>query len=85
MDYPKQIRKLDGHHVIKIACGGYHTLVLTADNQLFAFGSAQYGECGSGDSQNCMNPTKVILPLPEEETSINAEEGVDLMMEKFRE
>jgi len=55
-DQPKQVLKLEGHHITKVVCGGYHTLVLNAANELYAFGSNQYGECGAGDTQNILNP-----------------------------
>jgi alpha-tubulin suppressor-like RCC1 family protein len=50
------------HHVIKVSCGGYHTLALTAEQNLYAFGSCGVGECGTGDSTNCLKPRKIELP-----------------------
>ena len=47
---------------MKVACGGFHTLVLTSDNELFAFGSGVYGECGYGEFQDTSKPKLVKFP-----------------------
>jgi alpha-tubulin suppressor-like RCC1 family protein len=60
---------LASYHVIKVSCGGYHTLALTSDQLLFAFGSCRYGECGTDDTTDCLKPKRIELPpvndLPE--------------------
>ena len=44
-----------------MACGGYHTLVLTQDSQLFGFGSNVSGECGLPDAKNLNRPVKISV------------------------
>lgn len=34
---------------MKVAAGGFHTLALTDNNELFSWGSGTYGELGSGE------------------------------------
>lgn len=46
----------------KVACGGYHTLVLTTDNDLFAFGANNQGECGNGGTTDLNIPKLVEMP-----------------------
>ena len=36
---PKRVEALEKYRVSKVACGGYFTLVLTTDNELFACGA----------------------------------------------
>jgi RCC1 and BTB domain-containing protein len=50
---------LENNRVIKIACGGYHSLVLTSDGELYAFGSGAFGECGFGETKDTAKPRKV--------------------------
>lgn len=45
-----------------MACGGFHTLALTSDNELYAFGSGVYGECGTGEFQDSSKPKLVKFP-----------------------
>jgi alpha-tubulin suppressor-like RCC1 family protein len=38
------------HKIItKVSAGGFHTLALCDDNELYAWGSGTYGECGYGE------------------------------------
>ena len=62
VDQPKRVKALEQHRVVRVACGGYHTLVLTQDNQLFGFGSNQSGECGIGQSKDINKPTPIEIP-----------------------
>lgn len=45
-----------------MACGGFHTLALTSDNELYAFGSGVYGECGYGDFNDTSKPKLIKFP-----------------------
>jgi len=47
--------------VKKISAGSRHTLVITDDNQLYAFGDNSEGQC-SGQSDCYFNPKKVKFP-----------------------
>ena len=50
---------LEEHRIIKVACGGYHTLALTQENELFGFGSNVSGECGIQEAKNLNRPMKI--------------------------
>ncbi|XP_068159965.1 LOW QUALITY PROTEIN: E3 ubiquitin-protein ligase highwire [Drosophila tropicalis] len=45
--------------VVQVACGLYHTVVLTLAGEVFTFGSNQYGQLGSGDLQPVSGPVRV--------------------------
>ncbi|KAJ1479041.1 regulator of chromosome condensation 1/beta-lactamase-inhibitor protein II, partial [Baffinella frigidus] len=50
---PRQVASLAAFHVIQVACGKAHTLVLTDDGAypVFSFGSNLNGECGLGNGE----------------------------------
>jgi len=48
--------------VSKVACGGYHTLVLTTENELFACGANNQGECGSGGTTDISTFRQIEMP-----------------------
>lgn len=52
---------LETNRVTKLACGGYHTLVLTSEDELFAFGANSYGELGLGDTKESSRPRRAEL------------------------
>lgn len=58
---------------MQIACGGFHTLALTSENELYAFGSGSYGECGYGEYYDSSKPKLVKLPtdMAEEESDFD--------------
>jgi len=53
----KRVDTLAHKRVEQVSCGGYHTLVMTDDKKLFAFGAGQFGECGAGDQKDKYIPT----------------------------
>lgn len=50
---------LSGKHCVRVACGSYHTLVLTDDGEVFAWGQNGCGQIGSGSTANQSVPRKV--------------------------
>lgn len=48
--------------IVKVSAGGFHTLALTEDNELYAWGSGTYGECGYGEFQETNKPKLVKFP-----------------------
>jgi alpha-tubulin suppressor-like RCC1 family protein len=67
---PKQI-ELFGHglpssrvQVKSIVCGGYHTLALTVDRLVYAWGSGKYGQLGLGHDNNESVPQLVTALVP---------------------
>ena len=53
-----------GLHVVKVACGGYHTIVMDEKNELYGFGKGVFGQCGYGQNEkinfNDKNLNKII-------------------------
>merc|ERR1712000_793611 len=50
--------------IIKVACGGYHTVLIDNKNQKYVFGWNEYGQLGLGDEDN-RNLPKKLSTLPE--------------------
>ena len=59
---PSPIPAFNNKRVVQVSCGGYHTLALTENNELFAWGSGLYGECGFGEFLNATSPKLVLMP-----------------------
>uniref|UniRef100_H2S6M8 HECT domain-containing protein n=1 Tax=Takifugu rubripes TaxID=31033 RepID=H2S6M8_TAKRU len=51
-----------GRPASQISCGRNHTLVLDSSGQLWAFGSGDRGQIGTGQRDNILTPTLVNLP-----------------------
>lgn len=57
---PTQITgNLHGKRIIDIACGSHHTLVLTEDGEVFAWGQNNCGQVGIGSTANQPTPKKI--------------------------
>jgi alpha-tubulin suppressor-like RCC1 family protein len=56
VESPKRIDYFKHKKVIKVQCGGYHTIVLCNDNNLYGFGKSTYGQCGYGVSEDATIP-----------------------------
>ena len=61
VEHPKKVEYFTkkGLHIIKIACGGYHTIVMDEKNQLYGFGKGIFGQCGYGQPEDSSTP-KII-------------------------
>ena len=59
---PQFVKGLAGVNVKSIACGDCHTLALSSDGKIFAFGRNQDGQLGLGKSEDCLLPQKVKSP-----------------------
>ncbi|XP_010555025.1 PREDICTED: uncharacterized protein LOC104824622 [Tarenaya hassleriana] len=58
--FPKRVNfLLEGIHVSSIACGPYHTAVVTSAGQLFTFGDGTFGVLGHGDRKSVSVPREV--------------------------
>ncbi|XP_059098839.1 probable E3 ubiquitin-protein ligase HERC4 isoform X1 [Tigriopus californicus] len=62
---PKIIRGLAHLNVVQVACGWKHSLVLTNNGRLFAFGDNTYGQLGLGNDGG----DRVLTPQPIESLS----------------
>lgn len=57
---PKRIRgPLEGLQVTGVACGPWHTALITSTGQLFTFGDGTFGVLGHGDRDNISYPREV--------------------------
>ncbi|XP_019408260.1 PREDICTED: E3 ISG15--protein ligase HERC5-like isoform X1 [Crocodylus porosus] len=64
---PRLVAELFGAQVSQIACGGWHTLVYVSSlGKIYAFGSREEGQLGSGDKSSQLIPLPLKLPLNEE-------------------
>ncbi|CAG9327791.1 unnamed protein product [Blepharisma stoltei] len=62
VDNPQIIAGLQNKFITMISCGGYHTLAVTDNNEVYAWGSGLYGECGFGEFLNATSPKQVLMP-----------------------
>jgi alpha-tubulin suppressor-like RCC1 family protein len=56
---PQRVVQLCGRHVLQVACGGFHSLVLTADDTLYGFGLNNCGQLGLRHYEQENTPRKV--------------------------
>lgn len=57
---PKLVKSLATKQIVQIACGQFHTLVLTNSGDIFSFGLNLHGQLGLGfESEKVMKPTLV--------------------------
>ncbi|WP_171637804.1 RCC1 domain-containing protein [Paenibacillus plantarum] len=70
---PTKIDALNDETVTAITAGGYHSLVLTTNGEVYSFGAGGTGQLGLGNYVDQLSPTK--MPFPRRVTAIDA--GVD--------
>lgn len=56
VEIPQRIKFFDGKIIIQIETGNHHTLALTSENQIYAWGDGRYGQCGYGEYENTAIP-----------------------------
>jgi RCC1 and BTB domain-containing protein len=56
---PRLIEDFTGTNAKQIACGGFHTAVVTDDGKVYTFGGGEHGQLGHGDKFNRVVPTLV--------------------------
>lgn len=49
VDSPHPIKMLKTKPVVDVACGGYHTIAICRTGEVYAWGSGNYGELGTGE------------------------------------
>eukprot|EP00873_Tetraselmis_striata_P039718 jgi/Tetstr1/459982/TSEL_005306.t1 len=57
---PVHIQELSGTKIVQAACGAEHSVALSDNGQLHAWGWGRYGNLGNGDFIDCYSPTKVL-------------------------
>ncbi|RHN78579.1 putative chromatin regulator PHD family [Medicago truncatula] len=59
---PKRVTgPLEGHQVVSIACGAWHTALITSNGKLFTFGDGTLGVLGHGDRESVAYPKELQL------------------------
>ncbi|KAL0832902.1 hypothetical protein ABMA28_001047 [Loxostege sticticalis] len=64
---PAIVRMLATKNVVQIACGSYHSIALTNNGDLFAWGANTYGQCGLGtmsSKETVPQPITSLLGVP---------------------
>lgn len=57
---PKRVSgPLEGFQVLSVACGTWHSALVTSDGRLFTFGDGTFGALGHGDRDNIAYPREV--------------------------
>eukprot|EP00569_Conticribra_weissflogii_P016347 CAMPEP_0171399114 /NCGR_PEP_ID=MMETSP0880-20121228/6388_1 /TAXON_ID=67004 /ORGANISM="Thalassiosira weissflogii, Strain CCMP1336" /LENGTH=839 /DNA_ID=CAMNT_0011913219 /DNA_START=41 /DNA_END=2560 /DNA_ORIENTATION=- len=56
---PRLVESLLGKRPRQIACGGFHSAVITHDGKMYTFGGGEHGQLGHGDKVNKVKPTLV--------------------------
>lgn len=59
--YDLKMRFSSFFYSFQVACGYAHTLVLTDEGQIYAWGANSYGQLGTGNKSNQSYPTTVIV------------------------
>ncbi|KAK3601331.1 hypothetical protein CHS0354_011933 [Potamilus streckersoni] len=54
---------LPSHKVCKVACGSHHSMALTTEGEIYAWGQNNCGQVGSGTTTNQPTPRKVIAVI----------------------
>src|SRR5580693_3883370 len=55
---PQKITQFNSSNIVSIACGDYHSFVLTKDG-LYSFGNNNFGQLGLGNNTNQNIPQKI--------------------------
>jgi len=57
---PRSVASLSG--IVEVACGAYHTLALSKDGHVWAWGAGTYGQLGIGEKADSKVPMQVKVP-----------------------
>ncbi|XP_008307294.1 RCC1 and BTB domain-containing protein 2 isoform X1 [Cynoglossus semilaevis] len=58
---PCRIAALQGINIVQVACGYAHTLALTDEGAVYAWGANSYGQLGTGNKSNQALPTQINI------------------------
>ncbi|KAJ4733293.1 Regulator of chromosome condensation (RCC1) family protein [Rhynchospora pubera] len=61
---PQKVQLLAGEDIIKVSCGGTHSVALTRDGRLYSYGRGDHGRLGYGRKVTTGHPMEVPLKLP---------------------
>ncbi|CAG5128531.1 unnamed protein product [Candidula unifasciata] len=54
---------LSGRNVVRVACGSHHTMALTLDGEIYAWGQNNCGQVGTGSTANQPSPRKITAVI----------------------
>ncbi|XP_041357060.1 RCC1 and BTB domain-containing protein 1-like [Gigantopelta aegis] len=54
---------LQGKRVAQVACGGHHSMALTADGEIYAWGQNNCGQVGTGTTSNQPTPRRITAVI----------------------
>ncbi|KAL1509492.1 hypothetical protein ABEB36_004214 [Hypothenemus hampei] len=60
---PKIVRTLASHHIIQLSCGQRHTMALTNNGDILAWGANNFGQLGIGIFSQCETVPKPVFSL----------------------
>ena len=63
---PRLVDDLSFHVVTQVACGNTHTLCLTREGNVYAFGTGEGGRLGNGNSGRQREPARVLDGIEDE-------------------
>jgi E3 ubiquitin-protein ligase HERC2 len=72
---PKQVAALEGIRVVKVACGKMHTLALTSEGSVYAWGEGQYGRLGLSSNSSRAVPTMIYQEVFGNEKVVDVQSG----------
>lgn len=67
---PQLVDTLSSQVITKVACGLYHTVVVTAEGEVYSFGKNDYGQLGLGHARNVKVPSIVKVGTGESDEKI---------------
>ena len=70
---PCLVSDLSANRIISVACGHYHTLVISSDHKVWAWGWGIHGQLGRGSAENAKTPQ--LVDLLEKENVVHAAAG----------
>ncbi|KAF1323477.1 Hect e3 ubiquitin, partial [Globisporangium splendens] len=56
---PHHIDALADQHIVSVACGQYHTMVVSSTGKAYGFGKNDYGQLGTESTENQLAPVQV--------------------------
>jgi RCC1 and BTB domain-containing protein len=59
-NFPIRINIMNGVLIKKIICGQYHSLLISTDGDIYAFGCNNFGQLGNGNKMNQNFPLKIM-------------------------
>lgn len=67
---PQLVDALSSQVIVKVACGLYHTVVVTAGGEVYSFGKNDYGQLGLGHARSVKVPTLVKVAIGESDEKV---------------